>query len=88
MVFTSLLSIAVSKDRMPITAAKKLYDQMVAITTEFDPNSSFLSNGKIIVDQEAAMSGQRMAHMDDLAEDLTFRMACDDFLDFAPANGK
>lgn len=69
-------------------AAKTLYDETVAITTEFDPNSSFLSIGKIIVDREAAMSGQRIAHIDDFAEDLMFRMSCDDFLDLAPANDK
>lgn len=74
MIFTSLLSMVVSRGQMPIVKAKELYDQMVAIATEPD-KSRLLSNGKIIVDQHAAMAGERAAQMDVLADDFTFKMA-------------
>lgn len=76
----SLLSMAVSSGQMPIAKAKELYDQMVAIATESD-ESRLVSNGRIIVDQHAAMAGGRAAHMGVLADDLTFKIACDDFLE-------
>lgn len=84
--FTSLLSIAVSRGRMPITAAKRLHDQMVAVTSESD-SDRVLANGKLVVDQKPAMNEVKSAHMNLLADELAFKMACNEFLEHGPSTG-
>lgn len=80
MIFTSLLSMVVSSGQMPISKATELYDQIVVIATKSD-GSRLLSNRKLNVDQHAVMAGGKAAHIDILADDLTFKIACDDFLE-------
>lgn len=71
----------VNSGKMPMTAAKRLYDQMLAIATESMSNTN-LGYGKLVVDQQAALTQVGTAQMDVLTEDLTFKMACDEFIDF------
>lgn len=88
MIFTSLLSMGVSSGKVPITTAKKLYDQMLAFTAKSNASMAPIGRGRLVVDLEAAQTRVGAAQMDVLTEDLMFKMACDDFLESDTAGGK
>ncbi|KAM0718419.1 hypothetical protein Q7P37_005489 [Cladosporium fusiforme] len=80
MVFTSLLTMGVRSGNLTLMTAKGLYDQMIAVTTKSRSSLAF-GNGKLVVDLETALTHVSAAQMDVLAEEMTFKIACDDFLE-------
>lgn len=59
---------------------------MVAFTAGSD-SSRVLSDGRLAVDQSTAMNEVKAAHMNLLADELTFKVASDEFLKLGPSTG-